>query len=208
MYFNPGVTGYELHLYPSVARRSAVGAHDMTVLGMLPRRTPGTPPASGARPPGPLQFPDKQGGKDSEDITLEYPQACLAIYGKWTSQLHIVELQPAGASQANMKPQGTKLEELLQVGDNIKRNSLSDAEKEVAELNRRNVFARGAIKMWRAVAGAAQSHVLGGSASGKTTSTGQASKSSNRRNAVAGDAAAGGAAAGAGGGNGGNGGNQ
>lgn len=175
IYFNPSATGYELHLYPPISRRTSIGAHDMSVMALLPRRNPGTP--NGYRPPAPLQFPELQGSKDSEAITLEYPQACLAIYDKWAAEMEITELRPAG----------TKLAALLQVGDKFKRDALGKAEQEVVELNRRNVWERSAIKAWRAISGAAASHVFGATAGAKiTAASGQLTKGSGQRNAAAG----------------------
>lgn len=169
-YFNPGATGYELHLYPSVSRRNAVAAHDLVDMAILPRRVAG---AAGAALPGarPLRFPEKQGSKDSEDMTLEYPQACLAIYGKWMAEVEISEYRVKYPNQRSPVP--AKLAELAIKGERRKKENLEDAEAERAELNKRNFLVRNAIKLGRGLKQAIKTHVLGREADGKSGATRQ-----------------------------------
>lgn len=157
-YFHPGATGYELHLHPPVVRRTAVAAHDLSDLSLLPRRIAGP---AGANVPGshPLQFPEKQGSMDSEAITLEYPQACLAIYGKWMKEAVVPEYQlNAGGGRP---PVPATLESLALAGQRRKSRQLQAVENEKAELEKRGFFKRWGTKAKRALRHAIKSHVLG-----------------------------------------------
>lgn len=148
-YFNPGVTGYELHLYPSLVRRTAVAAHDLSDLALLPRRIAGP---AGANVPGlrPLHFPELKGSMDSELITLEYPQACLAVYAKWMKETVLPEARRKGVPQT--------LESLALQGVEEKKDHLQMVEEEKAELEKRGFFKRWGTKAKRALRHAIQSH--------------------------------------------------